>query len=341
MDRQPQRKSRLRKRIAMRVPGLGRVLRSLDATRRHRDRLLRENQRLRAELAAALSAPRVDEENREQEKLEWLQAPSFLARVSTLKRVRGHARELHGHADAVWQYNSKPAGAQLAQRLGLRVPEKLSEPVPLDALVLQDWRRCVIKPTGGASARGVVPIVPAGDGEWIDLFALELGPQSWDQIRSGLAELVEAGRIEPNFFLEEMVDGPSEHELPYDWKLVCVGGEVVLAYCRDARNRRPGRYSMYRYWSGDWEDLGRVHHPDRIDPSLPPPLHPQEMTRAAQTVARHLDVDFVRVDLFEDTDGVLFSEVTPQPGGVLWYGDELDRRFGTLWDRAEARSWAR
>lgn len=330
-----------KKRIALKAPGLGRVLRSLDATRRERDRLRRDNTRLREALADLRSSSALDDQAAERRKLEMLQAPSFLARVSTLKRVRGHSRELFGHADAVWRYNSKPAGAALAQELGLRVPEKLCEPVPLDVLELTERRRCVIKPTGGASARGVAPLVPVGERAWIDLFRLELGPRSWEQIREGIAEVVATGRVEPNFFLEEMVEGPSEWELPYDWKVVCVGGKVVLTYCRDARNRRPGRYSRYRYWSAEWEDLGRVRHPDRIDPSLPPPACPDEMTRVAETIANRLGIDFVRVDLFEDAAGVLFSEITPQPGGVLWYGDELDRRFGDLWDRAEARSWDR
>lgn len=339
MGDNPEQQVGLKKRIALTTPGLGRVLRSLDATRRERDRLRRDNVRLRAALAQQRSAFAPDEEAVERTKLELLQAPSFLSRVSALKRVRDHSRELFGHADPVWRYNSKPAGAALAQELGLRVPEKLCEPVPLDALELTERRRCVVKPTSGASARGVVPLVPDGEHAWIDLFDLELGPRSWEQIREGIAEVVTTGRIEPSFFLEEMVAGPSDLELPYDWKSVCIGGRVVLTYCRDARNRRPGRYSRYRYWSADWGDLGRVHHPDRIDPTLPPPRHPDEMTRVAETIANHVDTEFLRVDLFEDAAGVLFSELTPQPGGVLWYGDELDRRFGDLWDRVEARSW--
>lgn len=331
----------LRKRIALRVPGLGPVLRNLDATREQRDRLLRDKQKLREELRDLRSAPVVDDVALERLRVELLQAPSLLARVATLKRVRGHARELLGHADSVWRFNSKLAGTSLARELGLRVPEKLSEAVPLEDLLLPEGRRCVVKPTGGASARGVVPLVPAEGGRWIDLFARQAGSRRWEEIREELAEVVASGRIESRFFLEEMVEGPSEHELPYDWKMICIGGQVQVIQCRDARNQRASRFARFRYWSADWQDLGRIHHPERIDPDLPRPQHPDELISAAEAVAGHIGVNFLRVDLFEDTAGVLFSELTPQPGGVMWFGDDLDRHFGAVWDRAEARSWAR
>jgi hypothetical protein len=332
---------RTAKRIALRTPVLGRVLRDLDAVRRHRDRLLEDNQRLTEEVRRLRQAPVTEDGQRERLKVEMLQRPSLLARTAALYRTRVHARELLGHADPVWQYNSKLAGSAFARELGLRVAERLTEPVPLEQLRPVLDRRCVVKPTGGASARGIAPLVPVGRDRWMDLFDIDLGPQSWGEIQEKLARFVAGGKVEANFYCEEMVEGPSSLELPYDWKMLCVGGEVIVAQCRDARNQRAGRHSRFRYWSRDWDDLGQVHHAERVDPDLPPPRHPEELIRSAEQVATHLDVPFVRVDLFEDAAGVLFSEITPQPGSALWFGEQLDVAFGTVWDRAEARSWRR
>ena len=333
----------LRRRLVRHVPVLGEVVARLDATRRERDRLRTERDQLKHErdhLERQLRASADLASDIESVKIALLKRPSFAGRTETLRRVRDRARERHGHVDPVWEHNGKLAGARLARELGLRAPERLRDPVPLEELQPPRGRRCVVKPTGGASAHGVIPMVAVDQDRWLDLFDLEAGPKRWERILDELRGFVDHGRIEPYFLIEELIEGPSPTALPYDWKLFTVGGQVVASYCRDARNRRAAKHSRYRYWSADWADLGRVHKPERIDPGLPGPHHPTDLVEAAETVARHLAVPFVRVDLFDPPTGVVFSEITPQPGGLLWFGDELDRRFGEVWDRAEADAWA-
>jgi hypothetical protein len=89
----------------------------------------------------------------------------------------------------------------------------------------------------------------------------------------------------------------------------------------------------------DWEDLGPIRNPKQVDPSIAPPTHAQEVVETAERVAAALPTPFVRIDLYDTDDGVIFGEITPQPGNRLWFGRELDEQLGAWWDEVEARSW--
>ena len=45
----------------------------------------------------------------------------------------------------------------------------------------------------------------------------------------------------------------------------------------------------------------------------------------------------LRVDLFEDEDGPVLGEVTPEPGGLVIVRSDVDRMLGQQWEDAEAR----
>ena len=317
--------------------------RERDGLRRERDGLRRERDRLRRRLSeAAAEAERLqsDVNGTAEKPSPLLFEPSFLARTEALRRVRKHSQELHGHRDPVWAFNSKLAGMALAAELGLAVPLTLAEPTSLSELTLPS-QRCVVKPVNGAGGHGVAPLVPVEDGRWRDLYELDKGHRSWEDIRADLAGLVSARRVSQEFFVEELLPGPDETSLPYDWKLFCVGGEVAAIFGRDTRNQRFASGATFRYFSADWEDLGPIGNPAKIDPTIPIPHHPDELLRAAAAVAAALPTLFVRVDLYDTPDRVVFGELTPQPGEPPWFGPELDRSIGELWDRAEARTWQR
>jgi hypothetical protein len=340
--------------LLARLPLAGRALRTIDALRAERDGLRRQRDALRRqrdalqdeltqareefERARPLDDPALRETLRATVASEVLCAPSLLARSEALRRVRQHARAFHGRADAVWAYNAKDAGVALAQRLGVRTPRLLAEPCRL-ADLREPQERCVVKPVHGASARGVLALLPQDDGRWLDLNDLHAGARDWETLRGYLQDLVDARRISDRFLVEELIEGPTERELPLDWKLVCIGGEVAFSWARDRRNSRALTDSRYRHFSRPWEDLGPLRYPDQHDPTIPGPNHPDELIAVAETIAQALPATFVRVDLYDPPSGVVFGEITPQSGSALWLGPALDREYGERWDRAEARSW--
>lgn len=271
---------------------------------------------------------------------ERLATPSFLAQTESLRRVRDRARA-SGGVDEIWSHNEKLAAVSLANELGLRVPATLVDPTCLDRLELPDAAGCVVKPLNGFGARGVAPLVSSGDGRWHSLFDLDAGPRTWSAWRRELAtRFVASGKLTDEFFVEELVPGPAPHRPPIDWKALCIGGRVALIQERQPPNQRGG-VGRYRVWTRDFDALGAVpHHPGRHDPSLPPPHHPAELIQTAERVACALPGLFVRVDLYDPPPGVVFGEITPQPGPQLWFGAAWDRRLGVMWEEAQAKAMA-
>lgn len=334
------------RKILRRLPGTSIVFAQLDALRDERDRLRAGRARLRRDIARL----RTDRD-------EWKEravaldrgavlaaersGPSLLSRTETLRRVRAISRERFGVADSIWDYNGKLEAAAMARSLGLRTPTSLVGPTDIDELEPPDTDQFTVKPLRGATARGVTPLVATDGRRYLDLFAVSQPPAPWEVHRERLATLAKGGKISRQFFVEELLPGPHPTALPYDWKFLCIGGRVALSYARDTRNQRSPQHSRFRYWSPDWEDLGPIRSPEKVDPGLPPPNHPAALIEAAERVASWLlPTVFVRVDLYDPPAGVVFGEITPQPGAPLWFGDELDRQLGSRWDEYEAASWA-
>jgi hypothetical protein len=74
---------------------------------------------------------------------------------------------------------------------------------------------------------------------------------------------------------------------------------------------------------------------------MPNAVHPDRLIEYAEAYASATGTDFVRVDLYEDSQGPVFGELTPHPSAgysnVNYLGRELDRHFGEMWERAEVR----
>ena len=326
-------------RLARATPGLRALTRPVDAARAQRDEARGDRDRYQAQVGQLRQELKQLRSDSQRSPAKVLAAPSILARTEALRRVRSLSRERNGHADAIWRYNDKRAGTELARTLGIAVPEHLFGPIPINSIQPPRDRPFVVKPLNGASARGVLALVPQPDGGFLDLFDVATGPRSWDEHVTELSSVLESGRISDEFVGEELIPGPTSAQLPYDWKLLCIGGRVALAYGM-ARSARSPNEARYRYFSPSWDDLGPIRNADRIDASIPQPTHGSELIAAAERIARSLPVLFVRVDLFERPEGVVFGEITPQPGPKLWFGAELDRVLGEQWDVAEADSWA-
>ena len=62
-----------------------------------------------------------------------------------------------------------------------------------------------------------------------------------------------------------------------------------------------------------------------------------ELLALASLVSAAVPRASLRVDLFEDADGPVLGELTPEPGGPVFVRSDIDRMLGSLWEDAEAR----
>jgi len=198
-----------------------------------------------------------------------------------------------------------------------------------------DGAGCVIKPNHGGGSLCVLPLEWNG-GRWHSL--LGDGSRLWDEwlrhlhIRSQTRPRTfpHPDNVRPPWLVEGLVGGG----IPTEWKCYTVGGVVqfVAQFQRDPESPRSTSRRAICYRGRDMAVVpGGVRADTRKVATLPDPAFPAEIIEAAEYVARALPTNFVRVDLYEDAHGVVFSEITPEPGGLNRLSPEWDARVGAAW----------
>lgn len=262
--------------------------------------------------------------------------PSFGYKAEEAKRLRGVEREL-GFVHPVWTINDKDAARGWAARMGLRQPALVGEWPRAGAVPWGDLpSSVVVKPVRGAASRGVHLLRRQGSG-WRDL-----GRQrdvSTEAVVGDLDAAAAARRISAAVVAEELVlDARHPAEPPVDWKIVTFFGRIGLVQAKVGDRDRAGRATArWRFFDEDWRDLGAASARRVLDPTIERALHADEVLAMARRVSAAVPWPMLRVDLFDGRDGVVFGEVTPEPGGVQRLRRDLDLQLGSMWEEAEAR----
>lgn len=118
--------------------------------------------------------------------------------------------------------------------------------------------------------------------------------------------------IKPRIFAEELIND-GKGELPIDYKFMCVNGQpmCILACSDRGENDKPFKTTF----SPEWNHLPWVTNVGN-ESNVSRPKHLEEMVEIAKTLSA--DFKFVRVDLYDCPDKVVFGELTFSPAeGIL------------------------
>lgn len=131
--------------------------------------------------------------------------------------------------------------------------------------------------------------------------------------------------IVPRLIVEELLKN-DEGELPSDFKFWCINGRVELIQVDVDRFSNHSRQLLDRNWKRI--PVGLAYPLLRAEITVPSNL--QEMIKLAELLAN--SVDFVRVDLYDLGNRIVFGELTNYPGGGLekFKPAELGLRLGSL-----------
>lgn len=132
-------------------------------------------------------------------------------------------------------------------------------------------------------------------------------------------------KIKPRILVEELL--VEDGGIPKDYKFMVFLGKVRLVWV-DQDRFIDHRRNLY---SPRWErlDVEFVYRRGPLDP-MPPKL--DEMLRVAERLGD--GIDFMRVDLYNVGERVVFGEITnyPEGGWASFDPPEFDRELGTYWD---------
>ena len=304
-----------------------------------RDALRQEAKNLRRQLSRTTTPSRAaappDAAGPELEIAHAHRAPSFLAHYSAYKRQTNRAWRTDP-GDVRVGMNRKLRMYQLAQSHGVAVPEILglwATPEEIDWESLPD--RFVVKSDGGSAGQGVFPLVRE-DGAYRVIGEKKL--RTAEDVVGLLRRRADENRLKPPYFVEGLLeDARYPGALPDDIKIYCFYGEVGHVLLRSMTKHAQRSSARWRYLDERGEDLGPVSLDVRATPDVPVPGRLPEMVDIARRLSTAVPLPFIRVDLYDLEDRVVFGELTLVPGGTQHYTQEHDKRLGSLWEAAEAR----
>jgi len=193
--------------------------------------------------------------------------------------------------------------------------------------LIGDW---VFKPNFGGSGDSVVISTGEPSEELLDLL------QTKTNLTLDLASLNdEWGYSQADHcYLVERKIGRGTNP-PNDYKVFVFNGKAAMI---GAYSERPKKRSSF--FSPEWEllDVRRVDSDKSFDDATRPP-HLNEMIADAELIAR--DFRHLRVDFYDDEDGLYFGETTPYPnsGWYRWDPPEFDEYLGKLWRGERVAPW--
>lgn len=116
--------------------------------------------------------------------------------------------------------------------------------------------------------------------------------------------------IVPQIFVEDMVEASDGGEL-MDYRCFVFNGVVRMISVGSASFRKREENVFF---TPDWRPIALTAYREQLPTPLPKrPAKLQEITSAAEKLGK--GVDFLRVDFYHSTRGVLLGEVTIYPGG--------------------------
>lgn len=242
----------------------------------------------------------------------------------------------------IWEVNDKLAAREIGELADLYLPKIYQGPMSLRKME-QPEHDVVIKPLNGCSSRGVRPLKHMKEYLFYDLFAGQ--NVTWESaVQSALADkhttrnqaLIARNHpdaMRPPWLLEELILG-EDGGLPDNWKAFCFGGKVVAIF--HSRRQSDGSLRI-RWWDRDFTDIGDICPAKKwkYDRRMARPKNPDKLIRGFEDVADLVDSPFIRVDLYERGDQIVFGEITPHPtGGGQHFTPEWDERLGRAWEQA-------
>jgi len=219
-----------------------------------------------------------------------------------------------------WRLDDKRVGSRYAGRLGVRFPALLQDCVPFREI---DLKACtVIKPVFGAASTGVYTI--DGAGEVICVKEARKIPGT-EELKNHADGLMKEGLVRiDQWLVEELIPGPDGQGAAADIKCYTFYGQTELVrYIR--------RYPRFQ---SSWFDRDGclIDSPDdKPNPQI------AKAVVLADRIGGTIPAPFIRIDLLEGKDEMVFGEFTPRPGSYCEHDAETDFRLGVAFLAAEER----
>ena len=130
--------------------------------------------------------------------------------------------------------------------------------------------------------------------------------------------------IDPRIIVEELVV-TELGTIPTDYKFTMFHGKCDYIAVISGGH---GQDRLVNLLDPEWNDWTAESNYKNYPKNLTKPKHLPEMLELAETLSA--GIDFIRVDLYETSDGVKFGELTnyPSAGNLAWATEQIDQALG-------------
>lgn len=239
----------------------------------------------------------------------------------------------HRVREPILDLYSKTSGRQFAELHGVRVPAVFGTwPTP-DDIVWDDLpERFVIKSSRGGGGINVFP-VERRDGGFFDFIGQQL--MTAESITERFWKKHQEDSV---YFAEEFLVGRDGEKMPDDIKVFCFYGEPAYIEVRteDWSRKRDG-HQRVRTFLPDGTELfnARALIPHGDDITTPSDF--TAIVEASGRLSAAIRRPIQRLDFYDTDRGLVFGEVTQNPGRPPALIRYWDRRFGQTYEDASAR----
>lgn len=263
--------------------------------------------------------------------------PSFV--VASRMHRRHNTTGVHrrnGLREPILDLYTKTAGRRFAELHGVQVPAILGSWKTPDDI---DWdelpRRFVVKSSRGGGGINVFPLERRGD-RFFDFIA-----QQEVTAEAVTKRLWKKHQDEAVYIAEEFLVGLDGERMPDDIKVFCFYGEPAFIEVRteDWSRKRDGRQRL-RTFLPDGTELMHVRALIPHGDDIATPVDLAGVVEAAARLSRAIRRPIQRLDFYETDHGIVFGEVTQNPGRPPALVSEWDRRLGETYEDASARLFA-
>lgn len=268
--------------------------------------------------------------------------PSFRVEMFRLRKIH-HAMESEtGLKHPLLAIDGKMAWRQIIDELnlpGFKQPALYgvySNVREIDFDALPD--EFVLKSDHGHDSFGVFPVRRTGKNSFYDFKECKTITTEEIVTRYEAAHVRGLAGVSQELYVEQLLVDPDRPDHPpIDWKLFVGADQIIATMSRlsiPTPNKKAWPY-RFRWYDQDWNDLPKLQIKNVMDPSLPPPRHPELLQEAAKKIASSFPYPVSRVDLFDLPDGVYFGEVTANAGGLYNMPTWLDQQLGSIWQQGD------
>lgn len=260
--------------------------------------------------------------------------PSFaLASRMHRRHNTSGVHKRHQVREPILDLYSKTSGRQFAAAHGVQVPAVHGSWHSPDDIAWDDLpQRFVIKSSRGGGGINVFP-VERREGGFFDFIGQEL--LTAEQIVERFWKKHQEGSI---YFAEEFLVGTDGEKMPDDIKVFCFYGEPAYIEVRteDWSRKKDGRQRV-RTFLADGTELfnARALIPHGDDITTPSDF--AAVVEASSTLSAAIRRPIQRLDFYDTDHGLVFGEVTQNPGRPPSLVRYWDRRFGQTYEDASAR----